>query len=51
MNPVEVIERTYDLEFRGNLLGTRLSEYETLYAEKLKVVNHRIEGLEKEGSA
>ena len=47
----EVIERTYDLERRGDLLEARLSEHETLYAEKLKVVNHRIEDLEKEGLA
>ena len=46
----EVIERTYKLEQKEALLETRLEEHEKLYAEKLKVANHRIEDLEKEGS-
>ena len=47
----EVIERTYKLEQKEALLESRLEEHEKLYAEKLKVANHRIEDLEKEGSA
>ena len=47
----KVIERTYKLEQKEALLEARLEEHEKLYAEKLKVANHRIEDLEKEGSA
>jgi hypothetical protein len=46
----KVIERTYKLEQKEALLEARLEEYEKLYAEKLKVANHRIEDLGKEGS-
>ena len=46
-----LVERTYDLERREDLLEARLEEHEKLYAEKLKVANHRIEDLEKGESA
>ena len=46
-----LVERTYELEQKEALLESRLEEHEKLYAEKLKVANHRIEDLEKEGSA
>ena len=46
-----LVERTYELEQKEALLESRLEEHEKLYAEKLKVVNHRIEDLEKEGLA
>ena len=46
-----LVERTYDLERREDLLEARLDEHEKLYAEKLKVANHRIEDLEKGESA
>ena len=42
-----LVERTYDLEQKEALLETRLAEHEKLYAEKLKVANHRIEDLER----
>jgi len=42
-----LVERTYDLEQKEALLETRLTEHEKLYAEKLKVANHRIEDLER----
>ena len=42
-----LVERTYDLERREDLLEAQLKEHERLYAEKLKVANHRIEDLEK----
>ena len=44
-----LVERTYDLERREALLEARLSEHETLFAEKLNTANHRIEDLEREG--
>ena len=47
----KVVERTYDLERREDLLEARLDEHEKLYAEKLKVANHRIEDLERGESA
>ena len=46
-----LVERTYALEQREALLESRLEEHEKLYAEKLKVANHRIEDLEKGESA
>ena len=46
-----LVERTYDLERRDDLLEARLSEHEKLCAEKLKVANHRIEDLERGESA
>lgn len=42
-----VIERTYKLEEGVELLGQQLKDHETLYEEKIKVANHRIEDLEK----
>ena len=46
-----LVERTYELEQKEALLESRLEEHEKLYAEKLKVANHRIEDLEKGESA
>ena len=46
-----LVERTYDLERRWDLLKAQLDEHEKLYAEKLKVANHRIEDLERGESA
>ena len=42
-----VIERTYKLEEDTKLLKQQLEDHETLYGEKIKVANHRIEDLEK----
>ena len=44
-----LVERTYKLEQKEELLEQALTEHEKLYAEKLKVANHRIEDLEKGG--
>ena len=41
-----LVERTYKLEKREELLEQALAEHEKLYAEKFKVANHRIEDLE-----
>ena len=41
-----LVDRTYALEQREALLEQALKEHEELYAEKLKVANHRIEDLE-----
>ena len=46
-----LVERTYALEQKEALLESRLEEHEKLYAEKLKVANHRIEDLERGESA
>ena len=43
-----VIERTYELEKKERLLEQKLEDHEALYAEKLRVANHRIEDLERE---
>lgn len=43
-----LIERTYKLEQKEELLEQALTEHEKLYAEKIRVANHRIEDLEKE---
>lgn len=45
-----LVERTYKLEQKEELLEQALTEHEKLYAEKLKVANHRIEDLEKGGA-
>lgn len=42
-----LIERTYKLEQKEGLLEQALEEHERLYAEKIKVANHRIDDLEK----
>ncbi len=39
-------DRTYKLEQKEELLEQALTEHERLYAEKLKVANHRIDDLE-----
>lgn len=44
-----LIERTYKLEQREGLLEQALEEHEKLYAEKIKVANHRIDDLERTG--
>lgn len=41
-----LIERTYKLEKQEELLKNRLEEHEKLFAEKIKVANHRIDDLE-----
>lgn len=41
-----LVERTYALEKKEELLELALKEHEELYAEKLRVANHRIEDLE-----
>ena len=41
-----LVERTYALEQKEALLELALREHEELYAEKIKVANHRIEDLE-----
>lgn len=41
-----LVERTYALEQKEALLEQALREHEELYAEKIKVANHRIEDLE-----
>lgn len=41
-----LVERTYTLEQKEALLEQALREHEELYAEKIKVANHRIEDLE-----
>ena len=41
-----LVDRTYKLEKREDLLEQALREHEVLYAEKFKVANHRIEDLE-----
>ena len=46
-----LVERTYQLEQREELLEEKLEAHEILYAEKLKVANHRIEDLEKSHGA
>lgn len=42
-----LVERTYNLEQREQLLEEKLEAHETLYAEKIKVANHRIKELEQ----
>ncbi len=42
-----VIERTYELEKRTDEIEMKLKSHEDLYAEKLKIANHRIDDLEK----
>lgn len=44
-----LIDRTYKLETREELLENRLEEHEKLFAEKIKVANHRIDDLEAAG--
>ena len=44
-----LIDRTYKLERKEELLEHALQEHEKLYAEKFKVANHRIEDLERSG--
>lgn len=46
-----LVERTYQLEQREQQLEDKLEAHETLYAEKLKVANRRIEDLEKNHGA
>jgi len=41
-----LVERMYDLEKRETGLEKALAAHEELYAEKIKVANHRIEDLE-----
>lgn len=41
-----LVERTYELERRESLLEQALREHEELYAEKIRVANHRIDDLE-----
>jgi predicted acylesterase/phospholipase RssA len=41
-----LVERTYQLEQREKLLEEKLEAHEILYAEKIKVANHRIDDLE-----
>lgn len=45
-----LIERTYKLEHKEELLEQALADHEKLYAEKIRVANHRIDDLEKEGA-
>lgn len=42
-----VIERTYNLERRADNIESELRNHEDLYAEKIKVANHRIDDLER----
>ncbi len=42
-----LVERMYHLEEREEVLEKSLEAYETLYSEKLKVANHRIDDLER----
>lgn len=42
-----LVTRTYALEQKEALLEQALKEHEELYAEKIKVANHRIEDLER----
>lgn len=43
-----LVERTYKLEKKEELLEAKLADHEKLYAEKISVANHRIEDLEKD---
>lgn len=43
-----LVERTYQLEQREQQLEDKLEAHEELYAEKLRVANHRIKDLERE---
>lgn len=43
-----LVERMYKVEKKVELAETHLEEHEKLYAEKIKVANHRIDDLEKE---
>lgn len=45
-----LIDRTYKLEKKEELLEAKLEEHEKLYAEKIKVANHRIDDLERGGA-
>lgn len=42
-----LVERTYKLEQRMEVIEAKLEGAENLLAEKVKVANHRIEDLEK----
>ena len=42
-----LVERTYKLEQRMEVIESKLEGDENLLAEKVKVANHRIEDLEK----
>lgn len=41
-----LVERMYDLEEREGILEKKLDAHEELYAEKIRVANHRIDDLE-----
>ena len=43
----KVVERTYKLEQRMEVIEAKLEGAENLLTEKVKVANHRIEDLEK----
>lgn len=43
----QLVERTYKLEQRMEVIEAKLEGAETLLTEKVKVANHRIEDLEK----
>ena len=45
-----LIDCTYKLEKKEELLEAKLEEHEKLYAEKIKVANHRIDDLERGGA-
>lgn len=45
-----VVERTYALERRADKIEADLHNHEELYAEKVKVANHRLDDLEKGAS-
>ncbi len=44
----QVVDRTYKLEKRVDVLETKEADTERLLDEKIKVANHRIEDLERE---
>ena len=44
-----LVDRTYALEQKESLLEQALKDPEELYAEKLKVANHRLDDLEHPG--
>lgn len=46
-----IIERTFQLEKDVELISARLKGSEQLLTEKVKVANHRIEDLEREGES
>lgn len=43
----QLVERTYELERRMEVIEAKLEGAENLLTEKVKVANHRIEDLEK----